>query len=252
MNDQYFAQSEGFDIAGHALRARGPTTDWQVSRAGGPQFAKGQRCFNALLFFGRKKLLAQLLQRSAVTLLGLGLAVLVQPLLPVLLFPVELCHGVGGCLTILRAARGVAGALVGVLCVECGGLGGGIQVFGGCGALGPACLGQFVVGLAQGQGALFGCELGVARNLQAGQGVAVEVGLAGEQGVVLGAVKKLLSNPVAGLQRLAQCVRGPSGPGACAAGQGPRGSPRTARPVPMPARPAQLGSAGPPALPAAV
>ena len=110
----------------------------------------------------------------------------------------------GGGLAVLRTAGRVAGALVGVLRVERGGLGGGVQVFGGGGALGAACLGQFVLCIAQGLGALLGGELGVAFDFQARQGVAVELRLAGEQGVVLGTVKKLLAYLVAGFQRLAQ------------------------------------------------
>src|SRR3989344_8174584 len=65
---------------------------------------------DALLLLGGEKLLAQLLQCGAFALLAARLVVLVKPLLPVLFFPVELGHGVGGGLAGLRTAgRGAGG-----------------------------------------------------------------------------------------------------------------------------------------------
>ena len=97
-----------------------------------------------------------MLERGPIALLGAGLAVLVQALLPVLLLPVEPGQRMGGGLAVLGAAGGVAGVVVGVLGVEGGRLRGGGQVFGGGAAFGAALGREFALRLLQRLGALFG------------------------------------------------------------------------------------------------
>ena len=71
------------------------------------QLAHGLCGGQALLLLRREELLAQLLQGGAVGGLRLGLAVLVEPVLPVGLVPVELGQGACCLFAILGAAGGV-------------------------------------------------------------------------------------------------------------------------------------------------